>query len=371
MCTRICLARAATSARAFTTSTRSSGARRPHPGQRAAQPRPVRRIVRARRAVHRSRSDRRLSQPLPDMGCAAAPMGARRLAAACRGCGEGAGCGGARGRNVLPAIARWKIADNLRRSLLPPALMVLLAAGWMVLPGGPSLVDRRGVSGPVLSRVRAVGTDVHEPRARRAAARSSPNRSATISPRACIRFCCTARFSRISRSSWSTPSSGRSMRLRSRRHLLEWETAADAAARLKADPAQVFRRMWTAPVVAAGHRLWRSCWCERASCIWALPVIALWAVSPYLAFQTGLPQADSRTRARHPRSTRAPTNCAAHMALLRRGGRAGRQLARAGQLSGRAARPDRASHIPDQRRSPDDVGRVCVGSGLYLHHANA
>ena len=47
--------------------------------------------------------------------------------------------GGTRVRNVLPAVARWKVADNLRRSLLPIALVILLAAGWLVLPGGPSL----------------------------------------------------------------------------------------------------------------------------------------------------------------------------------------------------------------------------------------
>ena len=46
---------------------------------------------------------------------------------------------GARVRNALPAVSRWKIADNLRRSLLPLALIVLLTAGWLVLPGGPSL----------------------------------------------------------------------------------------------------------------------------------------------------------------------------------------------------------------------------------------
>ncbi|HLB83106.1 MAG TPA: protein ndvB, partial [Steroidobacteraceae bacterium] len=37
--------------------------------------------------------------------------------------------------NQLPAVARWKILDNLRRSLLAPALIALLIAGWTVLPG--------------------------------------------------------------------------------------------------------------------------------------------------------------------------------------------------------------------------------------------
>ena len=38
-------------------------------------------------------------------------------------------------RNPLTAIGRWKILDNLRRSLVAPALLALLLAGWLVLPG--------------------------------------------------------------------------------------------------------------------------------------------------------------------------------------------------------------------------------------------
>ena len=38
-------------------------------------------------------------------------------------------------RNTLPLIARWKILDNLRRSLVLPALLALLIAGWTTLPG--------------------------------------------------------------------------------------------------------------------------------------------------------------------------------------------------------------------------------------------
>ncbi len=38
-------------------------------------------------------------------------------------------------RNTLPIISRWKILDNLRRSLVAPALLALLVAGWTILPG--------------------------------------------------------------------------------------------------------------------------------------------------------------------------------------------------------------------------------------------
>ncbi len=40
-------------------------------------------------------------------------------------------------RNRLPLISRWKILDNLRRSLMAPATVALLLLGWTTLPGSP------------------------------------------------------------------------------------------------------------------------------------------------------------------------------------------------------------------------------------------
>jgi cyclic beta-1,2-glucan synthetase len=40
-------------------------------------------------------------------------------------------------RSRLPLISRWKILDNLRRSLTAPALVTLLVSAWTWLPGSP------------------------------------------------------------------------------------------------------------------------------------------------------------------------------------------------------------------------------------------
>jgi cyclic beta-1,2-glucan synthetase len=40
-------------------------------------------------------------------------------------------------RNPISTISRWKIFDNLRRSLVEPFTFILLLAGWLGLPGGP------------------------------------------------------------------------------------------------------------------------------------------------------------------------------------------------------------------------------------------
>ncbi len=47
------------------------------------------------------------------------------------------GSGGRRFPNRLPLIERWKMLDNLRRSLILPSILLLAIAGWFVLPGSP------------------------------------------------------------------------------------------------------------------------------------------------------------------------------------------------------------------------------------------
>jgi cyclic beta-1,2-glucan synthetase len=41
-------------------------------------------------------------------------------------------------KNPISVISKWKILDNLRRSLVEPATFMLLLAGWFSLPGGPA-----------------------------------------------------------------------------------------------------------------------------------------------------------------------------------------------------------------------------------------
>jgi cellobiose phosphorylase len=43
--------------------------------------------------------------------------------------------GDAKEKNPLNTVSKWKVFDNLRRSLNPPFLILFLLAGWVVLPG--------------------------------------------------------------------------------------------------------------------------------------------------------------------------------------------------------------------------------------------
>lgn len=44
---------------------------------------------------------------------------------------------GSYSRNRLPMISRWKIYDNLRRSLVAPGIFLLFVMSWFLLPGSP------------------------------------------------------------------------------------------------------------------------------------------------------------------------------------------------------------------------------------------
>jgi hypothetical protein len=137
----------------------------------------------------------------------------------------------------------------LRRSLLAPALMVLLLAGWTVLPGssllwtvlallvvafpayaqiGRSLSSRvRGV--PIRMHVAAEHVNVI------ASARQSLM-SATLLPHQAWLMA-----DAVLRTSWRL--------LVSRKRMLEWMTA-DRLAGLERTPLHVLRTMWTAPALA-------------------------------------------------------------------------------------------------------------------------
>jgi cyclic beta-1,2-glucan synthetase len=52
---------------------------------------------------------------------------------------------GGRRPNDLSLLNRWKIFDNLRRSLHAPALLALLIAGWLWLPGSPFIWTLTGL----------------------------------------------------------------------------------------------------------------------------------------------------------------------------------------------------------------------------------
>ncbi len=187
-----------------------------------------------------------------------------------------------RNRSAIPAMGRWKMLDNLRRTLSAPSAIVSLMVGWMLPPEAavvwtlfilatitlPNFIPvvsaiipaRSGVA--VRSHILALGADL-----RLAFAQS------------CLLIILLAH------QAWSMSDAiGRTLvRLFvTRRHLLEWTTAAQAAVGQRLDLAGFYRRMVAAPIVAGVVLLVALCAGEGTWPL-ALPFAVLWASAPAFA----------------------------------------------------------------------------------------
>jgi cyclic beta-1,2-glucan synthetase len=69
---------------------------------------------------------------------------------------------GGRRSSDLSALDRWKIVDNLRRSLIMPSLLVLLIAGWLWLPGSALVWSLVGVLTPAVPLITSLVSAVVE-----------------------------------------------------------------------------------------------------------------------------------------------------------------------------------------------------------------
>ena len=197
-------------------------------------------------------------------------------------------------RRAIPTIGRWKMIDNLRRTLSAPAATIALLAGWS-LPLHASLVWTSFVVATIVvptliplvaalvpsssrvswrSHVRAFGGDV----------RLALTLSALL-----ITF--------LAHQAWLMADAITRTLLRlivTRRHLLEWVTAAEAAIGPGLDLAGFYRRMAGAvvvgglavPVVAAGR---------PGTWMLAAPFAALWLASPAIARLTSRAPAHAGT----------------------------------------------------------------------------
>ena len=195
-------------------------------------------------------------------------------------------------RNTLPIIGRWKILDNLRRSLVAPTLLILLVAGWTVLPG-PRWFWTTTVMGvaasqllPVIARLlvgpgRAQSIPVFFRNLRRDAATAFAQILLSLTFLAFHAFD-TAHAIGIT-----------VVRLVvTKRRLLEWETAAATAAKATGAVGQRLRRfvakMAASPIIATAVAF-AIVAREPVALPAAAPFLVLWLFAPIVAYWLSVP----------------------------------------------------------------------------------
>ena len=190
-------------------------------------------------------------------------------------------------KNPLSDLSRWKLLDNLRRSLVPAALTGLLLLGW-TRPVVGLVLDPRGAR----NHPDPFGHDLPPgwaSEAGRRPFRSAPEPSscgppAGASPRPPLRSCaCLTRpFSA------SMPSCARLWRMGvSHRRLLEWNPSGDPE-RNRGDLIGAFRTLWFAPALAAATAI-TLCLARPDALGVAVPILLLWFSSPAISWWISRP----------------------------------------------------------------------------------
>ncbi|MBI5860773.1 MAG: cyclic beta 1-2 glucan synthetase [Rhodocyclales bacterium] len=207
--------------------------------------------------------------------------------------GKDAGVNNARQKNPLSMLSQWKLFDNLRRSLVPAALTLLLLLGWTVLPSAwlwtlsvigilllPSLcaliLDMFRKPGEVLLRQHLA-----------AVARSASRHFMQLAfELACLLYEAFFSLDAIVRTIWR-------MRV-TRRRLLEWnpssEVDRESIRRGRNSLVASFRSMWIAPAMAATVAIYLAI-VNLVVLVVAGPILLLWFTSPAIAWWISRPLA--------------------------------------------------------------------------------
>ncbi|OFX24202.1 MAG: carbohydrate-binding protein [Anaeromyxobacter sp. RBG_16_69_14] len=195
-------------------------------------------------------------------------------------------------RNRLPLISRWKIFDNLRRSQLAPATVVLLVLAWTVLPGSPTLWTAAVLASmafPVYPIAIEILTGPRPRQPWRAFVRTLADDAASALARVGLQL------TFLANQAYAMTHAAAVTLIRmvvTRRRLLEWETAAASAARSGASHEDLRRSflvgMAASPAVAL-MCLVLVLACRPGALLAAAPLLALWAVAPLIAHRLSQP----------------------------------------------------------------------------------
>jgi cyclic beta-1,2-glucan synthetase len=190
-----------------------------------------------------------------------------------------------RRKNPLSALSRWKLFDNLRRSLVSPALLALLLGGWLFGPGTAWFWSALVATIMLLPGMLSVTIGfIRKPKEREWLVHLIQSSKSGGHPAAhallnllLLPYDTIVCLDAIWRS-------GVRM-LFTRRGLLLWHMSSYAKRNASRTLADFFREMWIAPVVALAIALTLS----ATDLFFCAPILLLWLVSPAVAWWISKP----------------------------------------------------------------------------------
>lgn len=197
-------------------------------------------------------------------------------------------------RNRLPILSRWKILDNLRRSLMAPATVAVLLFGWCVLPGPPiawTAIGLVAVVWPVCLRLIQLLGGPARSESGRAFLRNAFDDLRTDVARVSLQmtFLANSAFAMVHAITLTL------VRIGITKHrLLEWETAAASAHRGGPPRLSVFAKdMIASPTIGLGGLVLVLLVRPHALAASA-PILALWVAAALIAYALSLPVSTRR-----------------------------------------------------------------------------
>jgi cyclic beta-1,2-glucan synthetase len=197
------------------------------------------------------------------------------------------GPNGSRLKNPLSLLSRWKIFDNLRRSLTAAALTLLLLSGWTLLPTawfwtlavlGIVLIPSLAVSAlHLLQKPFDVSPQEH---LTAAAGRSLQHLVQAAFTLACLPYEAFFSLDAIVRTNFRM--------MISHKQLLQWNPSEEADRASRSDLTGFCRTMWSGPVVAIATVMTLGL-TQPAVLVVASPILVLWFASPAIAWWLSRP----------------------------------------------------------------------------------
>jgi hypothetical protein len=193
--------------------------------------------------------------------------------------------------NPISLISRWKILDNLRRSLVEPATFLLLLLGWLVLPGRAAHWTLAAIAVVFLPAWLQCGLNLLRSLKSRKmeAARQAVNGFTTQNASLLLNFTFLAHQTLLSLDAITR---ALVRRMITRKRLLEWETAAEAELGTRRRTPVDFYLDWT-PALAMAVTISIAAFNPRAL-LQATPILLLWAFSKQLSHWLNRPPRLSR-----------------------------------------------------------------------------
>ncbi|SDJ07529.1 GH36-type glycosyl hydrolase domain-containing protein [Aliiruegeria lutimaris] len=195
------------------------------------------------------------------------------------------GRGGIRLRNPLSRLDRWKILDNLRRSLIAPALVLMAVLGWLLQPQAALFWTFLTILAPASYLFTNVISGISRGR-RRGTVQDRRRQFLDHAGRWVLEIIFMANeaivsLDAIARTLWRL--------MVSRQRMLEWVTAAQIAAASTDSRARFWREMAGAPILAIAI-VTVLFLLAPAAVPGAMPLLLLWGISPEIARFIGRPR---------------------------------------------------------------------------------